>query len=237
VSPDEKLVLPGWIKLGAVAFVIVIAAAISFAVFEPIQVLPRLKISPGFSLTASDGTYITSETTRGSVVLYNFAPTDCGSQCDEMNETMRAVGERVATEVDLGEIEMMRLTIALDENPDVETLAQAAERSGAGPGSAVGDGEDWRWIGGSPELVKTVVGWGFEIYYEEAKDGSEIDFDPAFVLVDGSGVIRGMYEYDTIANNEDKLVQHIQILAEEIRYANGPAAVAYEAAHLFLCYP
>ena len=60
---------------------------------------------------------------------------------------------------------------------------------------------------------------------------------PGYILVDGSGVVRGDYRYQTLADDGDKLVRHIDILASELRYADGSAAVAYEAAHLFLCYP
>jgi protein SCO1/2 len=67
-------------------------------------------------------------------------------------------------------------------------------------------------------------------------DGS-IGFDPGFVIVDGWGVIRGDYRYQTLSDDADKLTRHLGLLATEIRYASGPGAIAYEAAHLFLCYP
>ncbi len=146
-----------------------------------------------------------------------------------MFTTLQTMQRRVAEEVDLGEIDYRLVTIALDEVTDATSLARAAERSGA-------DGETWRWVGGSESEVKLVVGAGFERFYETNADGT-IDFDPGFVLVDGNGVIRGEYRYQTLADDADKFIRHTQILAEEIRYGQGPASVAYEAAHLFLCYP
>lgn len=201
----------------------------AFAIFEPIQVLPRLKLAPGYALVADDGSTVTSETARGSVTLYSFAPTDCRDRCEDMFATMRTVGSRVEQEIDLGETDFKLVTVALDGQPGPDRLAAAAERSGA-------DGELWRWVGGEEAAIRNVVGAGFEQFYEIADDGA-INFDPGFVLVDGNGVIRGQYAYQTLADNADKFVRHTEILAEEIRYAQGPAAVAYEAAHLFLCYP
>jgi len=226
---DEQFRIPLWLKGAGAFMVLLIAAAMAFAIFEPIQVLPRIRLAPGYALTAQDGTRVTSESVRGVVTLYSFAPTDCGSDCEEIEETMRNVRDRVATEIDMGETEFRLITVALDPVVDSTNLAVAAARSGA-------DGETWRWVGGDSEAIRNVVGSGFRRFYETRDDGS-IRFDPGFVLVDGSGVVRGEYRYQTLADDSDKLTSHMGVLAEEIRYANGATAVAYEAAHLFLCYP
>jgi protein SCO1/2 len=81
-----------------------------------------------------------------------------------------------------------------------------------------------------------VVGSGFGAFFEEQEDGS-FRFDPTFVLVDGWGVVRGQYRYQTQVSDADKLVRHIGILGEELRNSKGVASLAYEAAHLFMCYP
>jgi len=90
-------------------------------------------------------------------------------------------------------------------------------------------------------FVTLVEKAGVEVAWLPAGDDGLADsvftFDPSFVIVDGNGVVRGDYRYQTLADDADKLIRHTEILAEEIRYADGPAALAYEAAHLFLCYP
>jgi protein SCO1/2 len=207
---------------------LVVAAAMAFAIFEPIQVLPRIRLAPGYALTDQTGALFSSETARGTVTLYTYAPLDCEADCDQIDATMAEVAERVAAEVDLGSTDFHLVTVALDSDPSASDLQAAASRSGA-------DGETWRWIGGDESTVHNVVGAGFRRYYEPDDDGYQ--FDPGFVLVDGAGVIRGEYRYRTIADEADKLVHHIDILAEEVRHAGGATAVAYEAAHLFLCYP
>lgn len=223
------MILPRWFKLAAVGFAVLIGAAMAFAIFEPIQVLPRIRLAPGYSLTTADGATMNSELGRGTVTLYSFATTDCGDRCDEMFDTLRQVQDRVVDEVDLGAAEFRVVTIALDPVDGPAELAAAAEASGA-------DGIRWQWIGGDATSIRRIVGTGFRRFFEESSSG-EITFDPSFVIVDGNGVVRGDYRYQTLADDADKLIRHTEILAEEIRYADGPAALAYEAAHLFLCYP
>lgn len=211
--------------------VALVVGAFAFTVWQPIQVLPRIGLAPGYALVDQHGDRYTSESARGSITLYAFAPLDCGTRCDAADATLAEVSRRVAAEVDLGDVGFRVVTIALDpvSEADPAALAAAAGRSGA-------DGERWRWIGGDEDRVRTLVGAGFRRGYEPGADG-ELRFDPGFVLVDGNGLIRGDYRYRTTAPDTDKLVGNLQVLAGEIRNAHGAAAVAYEAAHLFLCYP
>ncbi|MFV0260198.1 MAG: SCO family protein [Acidimicrobiales bacterium] len=213
-------------------FALLVVAGIAFAVFQPITVLPRMRLAPGYSLTGADGTSATSEDARSTLTLYSFAPVDCGDACDELFATLAVVRDQVAADVDLEGTDFRIVTIALDDLSPAEApdaLREATVRSGA-------DGDRWRWVGGDALEVQTVVGSGFRVWSETEPDG-EIAFDPAFVLVDGNGLIRGDYRYRTVSSDDDKLIRHTEILATEVRNAEGPAAVAYEAAHLFLCYP
>lgn len=229
IDVDERLVIPRWLKVVGALFGVLIVAALAFTIFEPIQVLPRVRLGPGYSLITQDDSTFTSEDARGEVSLYAFAPTDCADKCEAMQTTMLEVRDRVAAEIDLGESEFRLVTIALDPVDDAEELAKAAERSGA-------DGESWQWLGGDESEIRTIVGVGFHSYFETEDDGS-ITFDPGFVLVDGLGVVRGEYRSRNVADDSERIVHHVGVLADELRYANGATAVAYEAAHLFLCYP
>jgi protein SCO1/2 len=225
VCAGAEIVVPRWL---------LVTAAFALTVWEPIQVLPRIGLAPGYSLLAQDGSHFTSESSRGSVTLYTFSPLECGSPCDSIEATMHDVQERVPTEVDLGSTDFLAVTIVLDPIDDPQLLAGPAARSGA-------DGERWRWVGGGETDVKTLVGSGFHRSYDlgatTTEGRADVGFDPGFVLVDGAGIIRGDYRFQTTVADADKLVGHIRILADEIRNATGLTAVAYEAAHLFLCYP
>lgn len=206
---------------------VVVLGVMAFAIFEPVQVLPRIRVAPGFALIDQSGVSYTSEDGRGAVTLYTFLPADCGAECSGVNETMQDVGERVRSTVDLAGAEFRQVTVALDTADPVE-LQAAAARSGA-------DGEVWLWAGADDATRRDVVGEGFRVFYEDS--GGGIDFDPVFVIVDGTGLIRGDYRYSTLASDSDRLTRHIGLLGEELRNSEGAASLVYEAAHIFLCYP
>ncbi len=229
MSSGGEFAAPRWLKVLAGILVTLIAAAIAFAVFEPIQVLPRLRLAPGYALIDQAGDSFTSETVRGSVTLYSFTSLQCDAECGDADETMQAVGDAVSSSIDLGDTDFQLVTIVLDDDPTAGDLLAVAGRYGA---------EDLNWavVGGDTASIRNTVGAGFGRFFETNADAS-IRFDPGYILVDGAGVIRGDYRYQTLADDADKIVRHIDILASELKYADGSAAVAYEAAHLFLCYP
>ncbi|MEA2003079.1 MAG: SCO family protein [Actinomycetota bacterium] len=214
----------------AIPAVLIIVAAFAFAIFEPIQVLPRIRLSPGFLLVDQDAQSLTSEDVRGDIVLYTFGYTGCGELCDTLNATMREVQTRL-DEVDIADDVGIRfVSISFDPEADTpEVLDAYATSVGA-------DGEQWAFATAEPDHLANVVKAGFKTYYEENDEGT-FSFDPAFVLVDGWGVVRGEYRYQTNASDADKILHHLDILGEEIRNAHGAAGLAYEAAHFFLCYP
>lgn len=225
---DDELIVPRWLKVVAALFTVLVLGAIAFAYFEPVQVLPRLRLAPGYALTDDQGGTYTSESARGVITVYTFAPVDCRADCDAIDATMAGVAAGVDGNPAFEGLTVRLVTVALG-SATTEDLEAAARRSGA-------DGERWRWIGGSDDEIRLVVGEGFRRYYAVRDDGS-VDFDPAFVITDGAGIVRGEYRYRTRADDAAKLTSHLEILADEVRYSNGAAAVAYEAAHLFLCYP
>ncbi len=224
--PLDSRKLVWWIGIPGALLVL---AVMAFAIFEPIQVLPRIRLSPGYLLADQEGASFTSEDVRGDIVLYTFRYSGCGEECDGLDETMIDVRDRIG-EVDLGDTEFRLVTISFDPATDTtEVLTAEADEFGA-------DGLQWRFATGDEAHLANVVKAGFKVWYEENDDGS-FSFDPTLILVDGWGVIRGEYEYRTLKSDADKIIHHLDILTEEIRNASGAAGLAYEAAHLFLCYP
>jgi protein SCO1/2 len=208
---------------------LLVLGVMAFAIFEPIQVLPRIRLAPGYHLTDQSGASITSEDARGKITLYSFRYGNCGDDCDSIDATVGEVRDRVG-EVDLGDTDFQIVTISFDPERDTPA-ALTAEAASLGA-----DGDQWRLATGDPSHLENVVRAGFKVWYEERDDGS-FAFDPTLVLVDGWGVIRGEYEYQTLDTDADKIIRHLDILGEEIRNASGAASLAYEAAHFFLCYP
>jgi protein SCO1/2 len=188
-----------------------------------------MRLAPGYAMYDQSGGSFTSETVRGSITLYAFSSLDCGQACDDVAETMAAVSREVTGDIDFDGAEFRLVTIVADPDTAPDDLAKAA--AAAAPSAT-----NWSWISADRETLETTIGPGFRRYVEY-DNRDEVRFDPGFVIVDGNGVVRGDYRYQTLADDADKLVRHLDILATELRYANGPAGAAYEAAHLFLCYP
>ncbi len=215
--------------------VLLALGAMAFAIFQPIQVLPRLRLAPGYALVDQAGDRVTSDDGRGVITLYTFVPVECDDECDRVASTMREVRERVLADVDLGPAGFRLVTIVLDPSASADQLAMVAERDGA-VGSPVdlgldgGDG-DWLVVGGTADQLENVVGLGFR------RSADPNDFAPSYAIVDGWGMIRGEYRYQTLADDADKLVRHIDVLGGELRNSGGIASFAYEAAHVFQCSP
>ena len=111
--------------------------------------------------------------------------------------------------------------------PDLDEVATARSDAGA---DELTDTE-WRWLTGDEKQISNVVGYGFR------RRATVDDFSPSYAIVDSTGTIRGEYRYQTIAGDSDKLVRHVDILGSELRNSGGIAGFAFEAAHLFQCYP
>lgn len=201
--------------------VLVFVGSMLFAILQPIQVLPRLRLAPGYALVDQAGDVVTSEDGRGVISLYTFVPADCGDRCDSVHSTMTEVRDRVEGEVDLGGAEFRLVTVVLDPDVDATDVAAARDRAGA----------DWTWLAGTDSQIENVVGLGFR------RSTSVDEFSPSYAVVDGWGMIRGEYRYQTLAEDADKITRHIDVLGSELRNKRGLVSFVYEAAHAFQCYP
>jgi protein SCO1/2 len=224
---------PFWQKIllltGGGIFILFTVAALLFAVFQPVKVLPRIRLSPGFALFNQKAEKLTNEDLRGHIVLYNFTYTQCPVPCADMNETMQAIQANVE-KMALNGVPFTLVTISFDPTHDTPAVLQTyAATVGA-------EAPQWHFATlDNPDLLKTIVGGGFEAYYEQKPDGS-FKFSPTFVLVDGWGIIRGQYRYETISSDVDRITRHINVLVEEVEKSVGANKLVYEAAHLFMCY-
>lgn len=216
-----------WLKVVYLSLGLGVAATLAFVIFQPLKVLPRITLAPGLALTDQDSRPLTTEDLRGQIVLYNFAAAGCATPCAEMNGVLRAVQTRLAAAAADGPAVKL-VTISVD--PEHDTPAALA-----GLAAAVGaDPQIWRFATGDPDLLKRAIGGGFELFYGPRSDGS-LQVDPLFALVDGWGILRA--EYRTATPDLERLLRDIGLVAAEARNSTGLARYAYEAAHLFLCYP
>ena len=216
--------MPWWLY-GLVALPVL--GIVAFATLRPVQVLPRIALAPGFALTDQDGARFTNEDLRGKIVLYNFTYTRCTGACPQTGETMRVLQTRLG-EIDAGDIPIVLVTISFDPAHDTsERLKAYAAQMGA-------DAARWRIATGDATRLKYALGGGFNLYYAPNPDGT-FTFDPLFVLVDGWGIIRAFYRTATPA--PERLLRDLRLVIQETRNSTGVGRLAYEAAHLFLCYP
>jgi protein SCO1/2 len=219
-------------------FAIPVGAILAFAIFQPLLVLPRMGLGPGFGLVDQQGVRLTNEDLRGRIVLYNFTYTNCAAPCPQTTGRMAEVRALLAT-MNTRNIPVELVTISFDPERDTPAQLQAfAARYGANPQQATTDGAKslvpWHFVTGEALPLKYVIGGGFGSYYQANEDGS-FTFDPTFVMVDGAGIIRAKYR--NAMPDLPTLQRDIELIAKEAAESTGATRLAYEAAHLFLCYP
>jgi protein SCO1/2 len=213
------------ITSAAIIVALVILLPAGFALFRPVTVLPRIELAPGYDLVDQEGGRFTSEDGRGAITLYSFTYAGCPAPCYEVLDVMRHVQMALDT-VETGGIPVRLVTVGFDHRRDTPAVLSAlATRAGADPSV-------WTFAtADSVRLLRTVRD-GFGVAYERMPD-STFRFSPAYVLVDGVGIVRGDYRIG-VPNAAD-LVDAIALIAREAR-AEGVAHVMYEAAHFFACY-
>ena len=100
---------------------VLMISAFAFKIFQPIQVLPRMQLSPAFDFTDQSKKRLTSEDLRGQFVLYTFTYTNCPAPCYNINETMQEVQSRLS-EVQLDGIDGCFVTISFDPERDTSEV-------------------------------------------------------------------------------------------------------------------
>jgi protein SCO1/2 len=206
-----------------------VAAILAFSIFKPIKVIPRVSLAPGFAFTNQNGERRSSEDYRGKLTVYNFAYTRCGDSCPATLQ-MQALRRQLSSSVS-PDVKLALVTISLDPEHDTPAvLREYAAHFDAEQDSAIA----WDWLTSDPQRTKYVVGGGFGVYYENEADAS-IQFAPRFVLVDGWSIIRA--EHRAVDSGIQYVIRDIDYLTTEARNSQGAGRLAYEAAHLFRCYP
>ena len=231
---------------------LLVAAVMAFTMFRPILVMPRIGLGPGFGLTDLNNEKITNETMRGKIALYSFTYTNCESGCDSMMAKMKSVRERIVEEIAPGDIEIELVTITIDPERDTpEVLAKYAAQYGV-----TGNQQDglppWHFLtGADSELVRIMVSSGFDLFHERVDEDSghyQFKYVPMVVLIDGWGIIRAEYrQYEDMERlslsegttdiDPNVILRDIGLIVDEVRNSKGVGSAAYEAAHLFACYP
>jgi len=217
----------GWMRIFYIVTGLLVAGVLYFTIARPVVVLPRIRLAPGYLLQDQNGVNVSSEQARGSLTLYSFAYTGCVEDCARLYASLEAIDAAVAASP-AREPALRFITISIDPGHDTPAVLAAFQRP------YTTKAVEWTWLTGSEQWVRTVVGGSFEVLYQAQDDGS-IFYAPQFVLVDGSGVVRGIYEGASL--DAQRFVSQLDLLYKEIEETGGAARLAYEAAHFFACYP
>jgi protein SCO1/2 len=142
---------------------------------------------------------------------------------------MKAIQDRV-DEVETYDLPVEFVTISFDSTYDTPQVLKAyAEEIGA-------DTSTWHFLTSEdPQQIRRVVGAGFQVYYKEKSPG-DFEFIPTMILVDGWGIVRGIYNDRIYVADTDRILSHINVIASEAAFSKGANKLGYSAAHLFLCY-
>ncbi|MEZ4622188.1 MAG: SCO family protein [Caldilineaceae bacterium] len=212
-----------------------VLAILAFAIFQPLLVLPRAGLAPGFRLVDQYGNDQSHENFRGHITLYNFTYTSCVTPCPQTATVMADLRDQIP-QINTRDIPVALVTISFDPTRDtLDQLQRYAQQFDVD--TKPSDREQrppWYIMTGEETSLKYIVGGGFGVYYKGNEDQS-FTFDPMYVLVDGAGIIRAKYR--TATPDLDTVQRDISLVAKEASESTGAAHLAYEAAHLFLCYP
>lgn len=216
-------------KLGIVSLAIVAMSIAAFAVLRPVKVLPRIQPLPPFDLVDQNGRYVGYPELLGKISVVSFFPTKADS-ATKLIEDLKNFRQQLLTEDKENDFPVQWITITLDPEHDTpQVLSDFARREN------LATFEDWFFLTGSPLAVKLAVGTGFGVFYDQpAQPGGDLVFDRTLVLVDERGIIRAKYALDRM--DWDVVLRDTQLLRKEAS-SDGAMRAAYEAAHLFLCYP
>lgn len=221
-------------RLGTLTFAAAFAAVgavLYVALGGPLTVAPRLGPAPPFSLVDPSGRTVTHADMLGRPALYSFFPADpADATARAMAAALVDLNRHVRAELaDEGE-GLQLVTISVDPGRDTPERLAAFART-----AALDTLPQWRGLTGPGAAVKVVVGTGFGVYYRggaDSPDGEALDYEPRFVLVDGRGIVRGVYQGPRL--DTQRVIRDLRLVLQEQR-AGGVARLAYEAAHLFLC--
>lgn len=216
-----------WILL-----LIPLVMVMAFAIFQPIQVLPRYSLAPAYALIDQDGNRLTSEDLRGSLTFYTFTHSDCENPCVPTTKALAAI-QPALSQLDLNGIPLRFVTIYVDSDKATPNKLQTIANNTLVNNPEM-DIEQWSFVSGDANQLKNIIGVGFRTYYAQDAQGN-FAVDPVYALVDGWGILRATYR--TSAPDIDLLRRDLGLIAQEVRNSTGISRYAYEAAHLFMCYP
>ncbi len=153
-----------------------------------------------FSLTERGGQTITDKTLRGQVWIGSFVFTRCTGPCPAVTNTMSRLQADLKDEMKAGKVKLVTFTVD-PARDDLKALKEYAYSRQADPAN-------WLFLTGDEKTVHKILQDQFKQAVErklgpDVKPGDEFGHSTHLILVDKTGVIRGMYEGLTDENMPD----------------------------------
>jgi protein SCO1/2 len=158
---------------------------------------------PQFSLTDQESRTVSDQNLRGKVWIADFIFTQCAGTCPMMTSKMADLQARLKG----ASVELISFSVdPVTDTPAV--LKQYANRFKA-------DSARWKFLTGGTQQVNDVE-LGMKIAVEPPKGNDPLLHSTHFLLVDGKGQVRGIYDNNEINADKgmDQLVKDAKALAE-----------------------
>lgn len=147
--------------------------------------MPVLRQVPDFRLTDQTGAEVTRDSLRGKVWVTNFFFTRCSGPCPllmaRMAEFQKAL-ERAP------EVALVSFTV----DPEYDTPEVLSDYAGQWQA----DPERWKYLTGDPDTIRSLVTDGFMQVLDTDHATGEPVHGTMFMMVDGNGMVRGLFNLD-----------------------------------------
>ena len=172
------------ISLWAVLLIALNGVVVAYAWqrMQPRVELQQLWEVPHFSLTDQENHIATDESLRGKVWIADFIFTQCAGSCPLMSSKMSDLAARIK------DPNVQFVSFSVDPKDDTPAvLKQYASRYKA-------DSSRWKFLTGTEQQMQEVA-MGMKIDDGKSSKGAlPLDHSTLFLLVDGRGQVRGIYD-------------------------------------------
>jgi len=177
--------------------------AFKVAQTRAVLALPELGAIPSFTMRDQAAAIVTDRDFRGRVSIVDFFFTSCPVMCPRLAARMAELRDRLVAQQRSSDRHIQLVSISVDPETDTpERLREYAGRFKA-------ERSSWSFLTGAADDLPRIVVEGFKTQYEKPNSTLgivEIMHGNWFILVDGSGKIRGYYLADLPADIERLLL-------------------------------
>lgn len=160
---------------------------------------------PSFSFLNQNGDTITNETYKKKIYVANFFFTSCPGICPNLTKNMRVIQDKYKEDPNV----LLLSHTVMPWADSIPVLKTYAKRNHI-------DDIKWNLVTGTREKLYNIARDGYFADEDFVKTKAESEFihTENFILVDGQGFIRGVYN-GTIPLDIKRLIRHIEILKKE----------------------